>query len=680
MHPNPPPKKTERKPGPMFRAAMIIYRKELTETFRDRRTLVAMFLIPMILYPASLMLTSETLLVEQREQKSATLSVSVSPGLPRTIRKRLSQRDGINVRRLDAQDDPLAVLRASPGSIVLTSASTATEALLGQGTAEIELLFNPTDPWIDQVVERVESHLQDIAVAILHDRLERIGLPDSLASPISVQRRSVATRDEIGNHLLATAIPSLVLLFIALSSFYPAVDLTAGEKERKTLATLITAPVSPRAIVWGKYLAVVTAGTTAGLANVVALTLTLLRAFSSAQGETGFAFQVGPWTWPGLLLGVFLLALPTSALMLITASLSRSFRDASHLLTPVFLICLFPAVLAALPSQTLNSSIAFLPLANAALLIKSFLTVPNTWTHAWAQILAVFASTMLFTLVLLRIAERIFDDERALFSTEGRRAEFRQILSAPNPGLSLALGFVAMVFVINYYAGILTERLGAGWGILASQLVAHGLPTLCIAVWLRSSIAPQTLLLVRWPASWKISASAALVGTCAWLGVSLPAAWLSATLWPEQAKALEWFQAFVRFDEMPLWMAFLSLSLVPAIVEELVFRGVVLSLLRRTLSNNSAVWMQALLFGLMHGSVFRFLPTSALGWVLGYLAARSGSIVPSILVHAMTNAILLGLERSGQNPLTSLKNPNVWALVATGVVAVVLYRLRAKRP
>jgi sodium transport system permease protein len=122
-------------------------------------------------------------------------------------------------------------------------------------------------------------------------------------------------------------------------------------------------------------------------------------------------------------------------------------------------------------------------------------------------------------------------------------------------------------------------------------------------------------------------------------------------------------------------------AITPALCEETLFRGVILSGFRR-MGPWPAILISALLFGLAHASIYRLLPTLALGVVLGYAAWRSGSIYCSILIHALNNGLIATLvhylarnHQTGLDDLTMV--PWSITLAAAAVMAAGLALLRA---
>lgn len=139
-------------------------------------------------------------------------------------------------------------------------------------------------------------------------------------------------------------------------------------------------------------------------------------------------------------------------------------------------------------------------------------------------------------------------------------------------------------------------------------------------------------------------------------------------------------QIFLPMDNFGwLVLALILMALLPAIFEELVFRGILLNGLRKGLSDISALFISALMFALMHGSIQQLVYPFALGLVLGWLAMRTGSTFTSMLVHFLNNAIVIIINyftvRHGLDMSVSYTNAWVWvlAIVVAAVAGVLIY-------
>ncbi len=662
-----------------LRPSMVgtIYKKEVVDTLRDRRTLATMLLVPMVSYPLLVLFVSEVASVEQAAAASRQVAVRTLGPVPQPVLEAITSTASIRWAGAGAKVDSTkegarALLVDEEIDVVLAASATAAAALEALGTAHLTIYFDETRPFAHQSVELVRERLTELALDLRDMRMAALDLDTATARPLSIRSRSIATSSQVGSQIASLYLPMLILFFVALSSFYPAVDLTAGEKERGTLATLLTAPIRPLEIVWGKYLAVVTIGTLAGLLNVAVISATLARAVSGGGDAVKASLpEVNLPMVLGLLIAVMVLAALIGAVMLVSATFARSFRDANNLLAPVLLVTMAPALLGVLPRVQLTPAMAAVPVANGVLLMKGLLTQNVQWSSA----AVVVASTMAYTALLLALAARVFADERVLFSTEGRRADFSTlVLAPPAPGPGAAVAFAAMVFIGNYYGALLVTGLPAVLGVVCVQLAVHTGGALAFTRWLRQPFAEMLRLAPPLPIAF---AAAALIGLGAWLGLSLPVLWLQDALLSGQAEAAESLKSSLGIDGVALPLLILSLAIVPALGEELVFRGAILGLLEKRWTPTSALIGQAVLFGLMHGSVFRFLPTALLGLVLGHLAKKTGSVWPGVLAHAMTNAIALSLDRLAPAMVERhLATPSALALAGLAILAAGLWLLR----
>ena len=659
-----------------------VYRKEIIDTLRDRRTLATMVLVPMVTYPLMLIVASEAALVEREAAKNRTGTVAALTAIPRPIIEAVEGDPSLRwtIRTgTTAPADRIAharhIIDSSAALVVIAASSTAAPALDGLGTARIALFYDETEPGSRDAAERIEDLLDKTADRIRGERLARMGVTKESLHPILRSTLSIATRSEVGGELASRFLPMLILVFIAISCFYPAIELTAGEKERGTLATLLTAPVHAAELVAGKYLAVVTIGTLAGLLNVVVMTLTVMRAMAgvsehTGRGEISALPQPTPTMIIGLLIAVLLVAALVGAVMIVAATFARSFRDANNLLTPVLLVVMMPAFLASFPSAELDARWAAVPIAGVVLWMKALLLGRGTWDVAVGVIGASIGASVL----LLGLATRIFGDERALFASEGRRADARTLfLGAPDLGPGSALAFASMLFIGNYF---LSAFLLQAHPLVAVAILQIGLHFGLSYAFVRWTKAPDLWPLGR-PWMKEAYPAAILFGLLTWVGVSIPLAWIVGMLVPGQDAAAKALESQLDLSGVPLPLVLIALAVLPAIAEELAFRGVVLGALRRRMSTTGALVLQAILFGLLHGSLFRLLPTAVLGLFLGLLAVRSRSLWPSIVAHALNNAVLVTLDRLAPEAIAGLGTPSAAPLpVFIGLMglAIVLAR------
>ena len=245
---------------------------------------------------------------------------------------------------------------------------------------------------------------------------------------------------------------------------------------------------------------------------------------------------------------------------------------------------------------------------------------------------------------VLLFAAQVFAREQILL---GGPVSWRWLLrgdahrpATPTPGLVLMV--FAMVMAGSFYVGLTV----LGRGRLALILVPQILLFLTVAALSLARRYPlrQTFSLRR--PHWRSLVGSLLIGLTAGAAV--------VGLTPRFAQMPGWLdheivKLLVPGDQPgPLWALWLLIALTPALCEETFFRGLMLSGLRRW-GPWAAIGISALLFGLLHGSIYRLLPTFMLGLVLGYAVWRSGSLYCGILIHALNNGLFATLVWSDRD-------------------------------
>ncbi len=237
----------------------------------------------------------------------------------------------------------------------------------------------------------------------------------------------------------------------------------------------------------------------------------------------------------------------------------------------------------------------------------------------------------------------------------------------PNAALGALFAGIASIFVIHAMAQEL------GWSVLVA-LTVSGLVMLLLplAVMWRLGLRGDALGL-RLPRPVPVIA-AVLIGTTAWLvNVRL------VQLLPFKEGTLKTLNAVV--DEPPLVLALLAIAVVPAVCEEVLFRGAVQRALTTRLFPIAAVAVTAVLFAGYHMSPIQLLPTFTLGVLLGGLAHRADSVVPAMIAHFLNNtmAILVARRQPAVLADTIAAHPNA-ALVGCAIASVVGVSLLVKGP
>jgi len=123
--------------------------------------------------------------------------------------------------------------------------------------------------------ERLQNFFRDLRDRTIRERLEARRLPESMIRPFDITQRNVAPPEKVSGALLGGLVPYFVILLCLTGAMYPAMDLTAGEKERGTIETILCSPVSRTHLVLGKFLMVLTASVATAVLSILSMTVSL---------------------------------------------------------------------------------------------------------------------------------------------------------------------------------------------------------------------------------------------------------------------------------------------------------------------------------------------------------------------------------------------------------------------
>ncbi len=229
----------------------------------------------------------------------------------------------------------------------------------------------------------------------------------------------MASREKVGGALIGGLVPYFIILLCLTGAMYPAMDLTAGEKERGTIETILCSPVSRTHLVLGKFLMVLTASVATGVLSVISMTVSFGVGKKLLQGvANGAADTILQITMTGkAVISVFTMVLPLavlfSAALLAIALFARSYKEAQSYISPLMIVVVLPAVAAVLPGVELNAALALVPVLNTSLISKEIMT----GTYHWKYIVLIFASSCIYAAGAIAIAVKLFQREDVLFRT-----------------------------------------------------------------------------------------------------------------------------------------------------------------------------------------------------------------------------------------------------------------------
>ncbi len=392
-----------------------VWAKELRDTVRDRRTLLVMIIMPVVLTPllivgSGFLMKSQIAAAQKAQKKCILVGTERTPKLDAELRKveKMEFQTASNAEKVQAQ------IRDGEAHVAVLVEGDAAEKLERGDKTTVTIVFKGTQMASQTAFRDLSDRVEEYAKAVVIERLKKKGLREEEIEPLPVKGENVATKQEMGGYFLGFIVPMLVLTWSIVGGMYTAMDVSAGEKERNTLEALFLTPASRLELTLGKLMAVSTIGFVTMIAALGSMYLAF-RWFPIPAGGAGggaasakdvVALQLSPLATL-LMLGLsMLLVITFSSLMLGLGIFARSVKEAQNLIMPVYMGVLIPVMIASLVESDNPSITLFaIPGVNAVLLFKEFLRNQYVWPHIGVTALTLTAcvgASIAFTLFNFR--------------------------------------------------------------------------------------------------------------------------------------------------------------------------------------------------------------------------------------------------------------------------------------
>lgn len=377
--------------GPV-RVALLVAAKEVRSALRDKQTRVYTLLAPLVMYPAMFWVALQAMLLTGALRDARTVAIELAPAAGAEARA-AELRDALAEAVQRAGDDGAPADAAAPDTASPESDAAprttfavgapaqdaaALAARLAERAVEACLFVPATGPVVvvhdasrsasGLARERVDELLEGLVAS---GREELLGRPVDALQPFAYARRDVAAPEAVGAFLLSTMLPLMLIAMATMGAFFPAVDVTAGEKERRSAETTLLLPVPRGALFAGQVLAVAAACLAATLMNLVGMTLAANHLLGLLTDAVQFALPL--WNVLLMLPVMAAFALFVGAVLTAAASLTETFKQGQALLGSVQMVFVLPAMASTLPGIELTYGVAALPIVGASVALREIL-------------------------------------------------------------------------------------------------------------------------------------------------------------------------------------------------------------------------------------------------------------------------------------------------------------------
>ncbi len=353
-----------------------IFKKELKDTLRDRRTLMMMIVIPVLLFPVilSVFMKFSSSLSEDAATKALKIGYigDVNNSILSSI-ENLPKEYGIKefIKYTDSLELKKAVKNDSVQVGVVTNA-TVDNDLKANKEIKVDFYVDRTEVGI---YERVDIIAEVITVQQRNIKMQKLALKKGDISPVNHEVHNVASNMEMIGKLAGGMLPYIFIAFAFLGCMYPAIDLFTGEKERGTMETLLTTPVPRWKILIGKMGVVVCSGLLASTCALLGLyfAIEVLHVVDNPM----ILEVIHNILSVKLIVMLYGLLLPMviffAGIMIPIAIYAKAFKEAQSIITPLNFVVIMPAMVGFFPGVELNAITSCMPIVNVVLATKELI-------------------------------------------------------------------------------------------------------------------------------------------------------------------------------------------------------------------------------------------------------------------------------------------------------------------
>lgn len=625
-----------------------VFKKEMTDILRDKKTVFMTIILPIILYPFLIVLFSQVISMAITSIKAKDLNIA------------------FNVQPSAAIMEQIEHTEQGEGQLKVVEVEDYEEALAEEEImAYVEISDNNYKIYMNSSIDdaqeasmRLEDILETYKNELTEEKIKSLGLSkEEVLEPITYEIINVAKSEEKAGYLLGSILPFILIIGILTGAIYPAIDVMAGEKERGTLETLLTMPISNLEFIMGKYLAVSISAMTAAVFNIISIVASMIFLFfgmssADAEGVIDFThFEIGQMIVPFIItfICVCIFAMVIAAVSMCVCSLAKSFKEAQNATTPITLIVMIMSYVSMIPNVELNNTTAIIPVVNVVLLIKSVLN----FKASVGLMAIVLMANIAFVILVVIILSKLFKSEEILFGSSrefsflNRRSDIKEgTMPTISDGLILfCIGLLVLLYIGSY---IQTKYKIAGVGM--TQVLILALP-LGFAYYIKSNfkcVFPIKLVKVR----------TFIGGIMLWMGTYIGVSLISSMMMNAFPQSSEVLQAVneALYVKDNLIVNLLIVAAMPAIAEELFFRGFLYTSFKQKGHFKLAIILSSILFGMMHIDFIRVIPTGLLGLSFAYMRYTSGSMLMGMVCHFLNNGTAVLCMHNPNGYLAKLLN------------------------
>ena len=633
-----------------IKVVLALLKKEFLNIIRDRKSFITMILLPLLMFP--ILIGVMGLMISMFSHVDDTITFGVNYEVTEDFKDFVEDYSDVYKFKIIYEDADTLKEMFDDEKLGIYILKENNEYLIHYDANNTSSIANSS------IVENIYEDYKQVYVANVLEN-QGVNYQELLDSfKITFVQESIT---EMGS-VVPSLISMVLTMMISSVCFSVAIEITTSEKG--TLETLLSLPIKKSELITSKYLTVFILSALSGFLSYISLFGTLYFAKDTLALLGVVSLDIS-WKVLGIyFVSIILLALMFSGLLLSVTIFSKTLKEAQNTLYPLELLVAFISMLPMF-GITGGFKSSLIPFVNISFLFNNALSTNIDPLF----VILTFASTLAYSVALIFIVSKIYNQEDVLFSTNSLKyLSFKKgkvSRDCLSPLGSLILGVI--IFALANYFTLLfaTSPLYFLLAIMPiTILFVSILVCLVSQINIKKSIRFNGFSIKKF-----ICLLFLFVGA---YFISNEIVKIVMLIFPSTVDQIAGMESFLNFDN--IWMGLLLIAILPAIAEEFFFRGIVLNSFKKKYGAFVGIVASALIFGIYHMNWLQGINAFILGLALGYIYVKTGSIFATMLIHFMNNAY--GVLASFF-PVLSFENNTilnyVLLIISIGVVIITLY-------
>lgn len=385
-----------------------VYKKEMLEIFRDKRTFILVVFLPMLIF-VGLILFYESLLTSSDNEVTVAVNKTADSALLNQLHEQNKEMT------FEKVNNPKQSAAKGDANIAMIADEDALAKMEKGESASFILYSDSSDKNSAAAVGMLNAQLEVINKAVTADQLAKANISTQVLDLMSVEVKPLSngsTEIEASRMMLTILLPMLLCLGVTIGAYPVVSELFAGEKDKKIIDALLVTPVKRGTLLFGKWAVAMTVSLFTAIISLAATLLVIffatthLRKALDAMSSPITIFVVG-------MFAVISFAALIVSIQTIAAIFAKSMKEANSYQSPIMMLAIIPSFVPMFISlsQT-TTAMFFIPLANISFLLREMIYDQFVWSH----LLATLASNLILASVFLILAKRIYSNNNYLLS------------------------------------------------------------------------------------------------------------------------------------------------------------------------------------------------------------------------------------------------------------------------